>query len=110
MEIDRWWDSEDRIHQAQVSLFIAALEIFQAMDITDKLSYYSVAGQMRILSFLKKLVTDSNQASMANQGCLGTRVEMLVGDRQITAKITYTPLQPGTDHIFFCSRCVLNAI
>lgn len=43
IEIDRWWNSEDLIHQDQVSLFIAALKIFRAMDITDKLSYFSVA-------------------------------------------------------------------
>lgn len=54
IEIDRWWNSEDLIHQDQVSLFIAALKIFRAMDITEKLSYFSVAGRIRISSLLPK--------------------------------------------------------
>lgn len=44
MEIDEWWSSNEEVHVNQVSLFIAALKVFQAMPYTSKLSYFQVAG------------------------------------------------------------------
>lgn len=52
MEIDHWWNSEDRIHQDQVSLFIKALKVFQEMDIKHKLSYFAIAGELSIYGFV----------------------------------------------------------
>lgn len=54
MEIDHWWNSEDRIHQDQVSLFIKALKIFQEMDITDKRSYFAIAGELSIYALVPR--------------------------------------------------------
>ena len=48
-EIDEWWASNDRNDLNQKSLFIYALDVFQTMDpINDKLSYFQVAGMLRI--------------------------------------------------------------
>ncbi len=37
-----------------MSLFIAALKFFQAMDTTDKLAYSSVAGEIGVYGFVSR--------------------------------------------------------
>lgn len=54
MDIDVWWKSNDPIHMDQVSLFIAALKEFQAMDPSAKLSYFRVAGLTTLWSSRSK--------------------------------------------------------
>ncbi|MCJ1461686.1 hypothetical protein MMC07_000284 [Pseudocyphellaria aurata] len=44
MDIDEWWRSDDPVHKDQVSLFIAALKVFQAIPDSEKLSYFRIAG------------------------------------------------------------------
>jgi tyrosinase len=41
-EIDAWYTNPDNLHQ--VNLFLLALANFQGMPVTDKKSYYQVAG------------------------------------------------------------------
>lgn len=45
MEIDEWWNSDDPVHADQLSLFIAALKEFQNTHISEKLSYFQIAGE-----------------------------------------------------------------
>lgn len=54
MEIDEWWNSDEEVHVNQVSLFIAALKAFQAMNHTEKLSYFQVAGLATLCSSILK--------------------------------------------------------
>lgn len=110
MEIDHWWNSEDHIHQDQVSLFIKALKIFQGMDIKDKLSYFAIAGESSIHGFVRDTVANGSQASIPSPGFHGMRAWSLAVEGQGTATTAGTLFPPGIEHIFFSSRYVANPL
>lgn len=44
-ELDEWWFSKDPTDEKQRTLFILALIKFQDMPVTEKLSYFQIAGK-----------------------------------------------------------------
>jgi len=42
-EVDEWYSDDD--NEKQISLFFLAMARFQSMPVTDKLSYWQVAGK-----------------------------------------------------------------
>lgn len=44
MEIDAWWSSQDLVHVNQKSLLVQALAILEQKQVTEKLSWFRIAG------------------------------------------------------------------
>lgn len=43
-DVDEWWLSNNVVDANQKSLFIQAMSLFEQIDVTQKLSYFQIAG------------------------------------------------------------------